>query len=649
MIIQTVRHYDFSKVKWDSRSWGNEVFDPAFLFCFRAKPAELSGALVSHASGFALRIADKAHCGEDEKHLNRRVLNYLSCTAPDGSCRVLEADLRMENDAPGERYRIGFPISLAGDPETEHEFAVLYDGVCFQILCDGIVMDRDFPFGRSFHCYEGRHVCFGISSPALANYRMTNDLSGVSFSEKEVRRDASIQFYTPFGFNTWVGDVVVAQFRGRFHIFYLMDRRHHGSRVRRGAHEFWHLSSENLRDWIDHGPVVEIDSQWQTVGTGNAFVFDGKLHLSFGWHTDRQVPYPQTVKHLFFRNLADTGRTGEFRYGEIGTLLPSGASYTASEDGVHFTRADRLIHYLENPSIFVQPDGRLHLIQDGVWESDHPGDWTLVQRGFPPHDMESFARNCLDCPTRFELDGWEYFAVGFSAFFGRRKGDAEWIDFVKEGRDPYDGSSVPMYSAWRDGRMIEGGWMNGIGWGSCLMLREMVPLGNGNVGKRWVAESLPEFGAAENFSEKTPVAAAGDTLLEFRINPAKGAFAIRFTGEGEGCEFRIDPAKARAQWSSAGCPPEVPTFREQMTPEISNYSSLPYTAYCGRDYAKENLFGIDAPFVLRVLIHADPKLNAALIDVEIAGCHTMATLRGDFAVRSAEASGAGTKRFATIK
>ena len=89
--------------------------------------------------------------------------------------------------------------------------------------------------------------------------------------------------------------------------------------------------------------------------------------------------------------------------------------------------------------------------------------------------------------------------------------------------------------------------------------------------------------------------------------------------------------------------------RGQKVLEISNYSSLPYTAYCGRNYAKENLFGIDAPFVLRVLIHADPKLNAALIDVEIAGCHTMATLRGDFAVRSAEASGSGPKRFAAIK
>ena len=103
MIIQKVRHYDFSKVKWDSRSWGNEVFDPAFLFCFRAKPAELSGALVSHASGFALRIADKAHCGDDEKHLNRRVLNYLSCTAPDGSCRRLHGLL------------VGPPVHLPAD------------------------------------------------------------------------------------------------------------------------------------------------------------------------------------------------------------------------------------------------------------------------------------------------------------------------------------------------------------------------------------------------------------------------------------------------------------------------------------------------------------------------------------------------------
>ena len=86
-----------------------------------------------------------------------------------------------------------------------------------------------------------------------------------------------------------------------------------------------------------------------------------------------------------------------------------------------------------------------------------------------------------------------------------------------------------------------------------------------------------------------------------------------------------------------------------MKPETPSYFALPYCAYRGRDYAKENLSGVDAPFALRVLIHADPKLNAALIDVEIAGCHTMATLRGDLAVRFAEASGTGTKRFAPIK
>ncbi len=263
--------------------------------------------------------------------------------------------------------------------------------------------------------------------------------------------------------------------------------------------------------------------------------------------------------------------------------------------------------------------------------------------------MKTFARNCLDCPARFELDDWEYFVVGFTGFFGRRKSDTEWIDFVKEGRDPYDGSAVPMYCEWRDGRIIEGSWINGIGWGSCLLLREMVALGNGNVGKRWVEESLPHFSDAENFSHKTPVAAVGDTLLEFRVDPAKGAFSIRFTGEGEACEFRIDTAKSRAQWSSAECPPEVPTFREQITPETQRFNDPKYTAYYARNYAKEKLAKLDAPFALRIQIHADPKLNAALIDVEIAGCHTMATMRNDLAVRFADASEDGTIRFAPIK
>ena len=632
MIFQTIRQYDFSR----AASSTGACFDRDFFFVFYGRPAELNGVLMEQPeTGFAVRVTDKS--GEPKNRL--RQLNYGSYIAADGSCRVLEAELRVAGD--DEPYCVGFPLELAGAPECEHEFAVMFDGVRLQILCDGVVMDRDFPWGMPYASGD-KPADYRLISPAIRNCRSGNDLSGIAVSEKMVQRDTSIQFYTPFGFNTWLGDVVVIRYRERFHLFYLQDRRHHGSRHNRGAHEFWHLSSRDLRDWVDHGPVFELDAQWQTTGTGNAFIWNDKLHLSFGWHTARHVPCFQTAKHLFFRNLAETGRTGEFRYGDLGDLLPIGAGYAVSEDGIHFQRTDHLIHYLENPSVFVQPGGRLQMIQLGVWESDHLGDWRLVRRDFPPSGKASFARNCLDCPAMFELAGWEYLAVGFTAFFGRRKGDAEWRDFVREGIDPYDGSSVPMYTTWLDGRVIEGGWLGGMGWGSCLLLREMVALGNGKVGKKWVAESLPVFGEKQEFTGKTVIAPQGDTLFEFQLDPADGPFEIIFAGRGNSCKFRLDPAAKRASWTSEDCP-EVPTFREQASTAGSEdrFLDFPHTAYKSRNYVKENLSGLDRPFSLRILVHADPKLDMPVLDAEIAGCHTMAAVRTDLTILTAETAGSG--------
>ena len=289
MIIQTIRHYDFSRVNF---SGDGACFDRNFLFVFNGRPAELDGLLAEQPeNGFAVRVLDKS---SDPPQLLRQ-LNYWAHIAADGSCRVLEAELRVSGD--DSPYCVGFPLVLAGDPEKEHEFAVMFDGVRLQILCDGVVMDKDFPWGVPY-CTGGTPAACRVLSPAVGNYRSSNDLAGIAVSEKTVQLDSSIQFYTPCGFNTWLGDVVVIRYQDRFHLFYLIDRRHHGSRQNRGAHEFWHLSSADLIDWVDHGPVFELEEQWQTTGTGNAFIWQDKLHLSFGWHTTRHVPCAQTAKQI---------------------------------------------------------------------------------------------------------------------------------------------------------------------------------------------------------------------------------------------------------------------------------------------------------------------------------------------------------------
>ncbi len=625
MIVQTVCHYDFSKVIWNPENWRNEVIDPEFLLLFRAKPAELEAKLLTHYSGLSVYVAEFSSMTPEWS----RRQNYSAFCKKEESGRILEASLKTEQES--QPYRIGFPLSLIPEPEKEHEFVIMFDRVKLQFLCDGIVMDHEFPNGQPRHFYAN-DLRFIKETKAFDRYFLSNDLSGIIRTERKVRTERPIQYYTPFGSNTWLGDAVVHEYKGVFHVFYLFDRHHHGSRNGKGLHEFWHLTTEDFINWTDHGPVFEISEPWQAVGTGNAFIFQDKLHLSFGWHTERAVPTCRTVNYLFLRNLQLYGHTGKFRYNEIGELLPAGASYVTSEDGVHFTPSNLLIHHNVNPCIFVQDDGSLHLVQRGIWKSDHLGDWVLIDRDFPPYLENSFARNNLDCPAMFELDGWEYCMVGFSAFFGREKGRKEWIDFTEQGRDPYDGTNVPMVARDQQNRLIEGGWLGGIGWGSCLLLREIIALGNGRIGKRWIPETLPEFDSGHAFAEWAEVGGKENVLLEFTVDPQNGEFSVLFEGEGTPCEFRLNPVECKVQWALAG--ERVPTFREEMNahPEYSHFDQSVYAPKYGRDYAKEELTGLENRFTVRILIHADPKMNAVILDAEIAGCHTMATMRNNLSV-----------------
>ena len=492
MFAQYVRKCDFSRMAWRPAD-GPSVLGPHFALRFRAAPAELDEGRLIHAWALRVEVSDKAKAPMAEREFVNHKQNYLSVTAPDGTCHVMECSLWMECDS--SPWRIGFPLALAGSPEHTHEYAVLFDGVRFQVFSDGVLMDEEWPEGEMPRDYEGGGgAMFSVFHPGVRDLAYTNDLSGIRRESMTVMSPVSAMFYTPFGFNAWIGDVAPITYKGRFHIFYLHDRRHHGSRRGKGAHVFWHLSTDDLRNWTEHGPVLELTENWQSMGTGNAFVMDGKLHLAFGWHTKRSIPWPQRARRLFIDNLKRLGHTGEYDESELGDLKADGASYAVSEDAIHFTQSHRLIHYLENPSIFVQPNGRLHLWQDGLWESDHLGSWQKIEGDFPPCGKRSLARNRLDCPTTFSLGGWEYFAVGFTGFWGRPLGkDGEWLDFTECGWSPYDGINVPMAADFQ-GRMLECGWIDGNDWGCCLIMRELISLGGGRLGKCWVAETLPDFG-----------------------------------------------------------------------------------------------------------------------------------------------------------
>ena len=82
-------------------------------------------------------------------------------------------------------------------------------------------------------------------------------------------------------------------------------------------------------------------------------------------------------------------------------------------------------------------------------------------------------------------------------------------------------------------------------------------------------------------------------------------------------QLRLD--QRRAQWSAG--------FADRFgAPEKSIREG-------GSASAVENLTGIGAPFVLRVIVHQTDKLGGAVLDAEIAGQRTLITYRRDLEVQ----------------
>ena len=52
-----------------------------------------------------------------------------------------------------------------------------------------------------------------------------------------------------------------------------------------------------------------------------------------------------------------------------------------------------------------------------------------------------------------------------------------------------------------------------------------------------------------------------------------------------------------------------------------------------RNYAIENLIGVDLPFTVRLIVKGDDKIGGSLIDAEIAGKRTMISFRPDLTVK----------------
>lgn len=550
-------------------------------------------------------------------------LNYCNFRLPDGSIPVMEATVFLTSAEHPEwnRMTVGFPLACLKNLSGEHDFVLNFTGVRWELYADGERMDLDFPFGypdwktpRTLTIEPSLVRSVRLYAPALQAEAKAN----------EPRERKGVQYWTPDGFNTWVGDVATGFYKGRYHLFYLLDRRHHSSKFGKGAHYFEHLSTADFKTWTEHEAAVPIEEQWECIGTGTPFVSDGRFCIAYGLHTERICPLPKTTLPAQEAYLKEHGRSGLFDRSAPGT--PIGSSYSVSEDGGRtFKKTGHFFHTCRNPSVYRDPNGELRMLANnhgkGMWKSESVDQgWQCISPDFPPGG---------DCSFFFRWGKYDYIIGGFRDLWTKPVDmpDSGYVNLVQKGLDFYDGLNVPCVTEVGGGRFILAGWTHDHGWGGHLALRELIQFPDGRMGTKWLPEAVPETGPARSLD----VAAVSPTgtnavLISFAVSPKSadhGNVALTLCGGGETCRFELDLSSRRAQF--APVKPDGSSDRQKSLREGNGIHST-------RQFAIENLMAVDRPFSVRLIACFDPKAGGSLVDAEIAGCRTMIAFWPNLAV-----------------
>ncbi len=564
---------------------------------------------------------------------DRKNQNYPSFPMPDGSVPVLEAALKLHPPLENEGaldMPIGIPLGMLKAPVGEHNIVLHFSGVRWSLYVDNELLDNDFPLG---------YPKWGEKSSWEINPLLVSKAE-IFFQGAEPQKVAltkpryapEIQYWTPPGHNTWVGDVATFYHEGRYHIFYLFDRRGHKSKFGKGAHYFEHLSTTDFKNWIEHEAATPIEEQWETFGTGTPFIFNNKLSISYGLHTTRIYPKEKTTLPLQWDYYNKHGMTGSFRYDTI-PGYPAGSTYSISQDGIaNFKKTKILFHPCENPSVYTDPEGRLRMLANygakGTWESKSiDGGWRSVNPNFPPGG---------DCTFFFRWGNYDYVIGGFTGFWSKPASAAEdkFVDGVKAGFGFYNGLNVPAVTEISDGRFLLAGWIPMAGWGGTLIIHEMIQSPDGRIGTKWMKEIIPathkERSLSKDLKEDTSFATGSSSfLLTFDVEPGQdmtdkiGALLLGTDGENNACEIQISPEAKTAQYAKGN-------LQGFSNPEKSLREGGSPTA--ARNYGIENLQNTDKPFTVRMIVKYQDKFGGSQIDTEIAGQRTMIAFRPDLKV-----------------
>ena len=538
-----------------------------------------------------------------------------------GPALWFELETDWDNPRNNRALRVTAPAAVIG-AEGRHVVVVRFSGPRLELFVDGVLLDEEWPVGGlkpAPGCplqIDAREDvdCVAVWSRVLSD----DEIAELSGGAEAVRKSElaffgpeppTLNYWKPRGHNTSVGDCMPFSHDGRFHMVYLFDRRHHGSKWGLGAHQWAHASSADLKTWEHHPLAVPVSREWEgSICTGSTFFHDGTYYAFYAARTHDGTPGQLT---------ASTSTDGvHFTKGEpLFTLDPPYEPVNARDPNVFRDAETGLFHMLVTTSVLEPPlpghaDCLAHMVSSDLqtWEQQEPV-WVPGE-----------------CPDCFEWNGFHYLFTGHEGVTRYRMSRSWFGPWERPRVDLVDGpqSYVMKTAAFGEGRRIGAAWIGEHAWGGHTVFREMVQHDDGTLGTAWVPEMVPPAGEPVALS---PEALAGEVWagagrvavsapcafgaaaargvprnmrLRVRVEPGTGAaafgLAVRGAGNYEaGYELRIEPFRRKIGWRPCRC--------------NSNEERERFALY--------DVDGLDRPFTLDVLVLND------LLDICVDGRRTL--------------------------
>lgn len=256
--------------------------------------------------------------------------------------------------------------------------------------------------------------------------------------------------------NVFVGDCMPFSDGGRYHVLYLKDRHHHQSKWGLGAHQWSHISSQDLVNWEIHPMAVAIDDPAEgSICTGSWMLHEGVHYLFYTVRTCDGSPAP--IRRSVSRDGYHFQKDPDFHF-----VLSEKYTGVSARDPKLVRAADGSFHMFLTTSLTAGPGCLAHLVSEDL------DTWRELPEPIyaaPPDMWEP------ECSDYFYLDGFYYLVFslrGRGYYLYSREPFSGW----QEPEDPIiPCKTVPKAAIWR-GRLIFAGFSGIDGYAGTLTFTE---------------------------------------------------------------------------------------------------------------------------------------------------------------------------------